>query len=56
VIVGVERLRHKDEALATQVAAQLLDNAMVAAGLIEDPRAVLGRLNLLLEKLLPNVG
>ena len=56
VIVGVERLRHKDEALATQVAAQLLDNAMVAAGLIEDPRAVLGRLNLLLEKLLPSVG
>ncbi|NBV86346.1 MAG: molecular chaperone HtpG [Verrucomicrobia bacterium] len=54
VIVGVERLRHKDEALAKQVAAQLLDNAMVAAGLIEDPRAVLGRLNQLLEKLLPN--
>jgi TNF receptor-associated protein 1 len=53
VIVGVERLRHKDEALAKQVAAQLLDNAMVAAGLIEDPRAVLGRLNSLLEKLLP---
>ena len=53
IIAGVEHLRHSDEALARQVANQLLDNAMVAAGLIEDPRVVLGRLNQLLEKLLP---
>jgi hypothetical protein len=32
---------------------QLLENAMVAAGLTEDPRAMLARLNQLLEKLLP---
>ncbi len=53
IVAGLERLRHTDEPLAKQVATQLLENAMVSAGLIEDPRAVLGRLNLLLEKLLP---
>lgn len=53
-IVGqIERLRHSNAPLAAQVAAQLLDNALVSAGLIEDPRAVFGRLNVLLEKLLP---
>jgi molecular chaperone HtpG len=53
-IVGqIERLRHSNGPLAAQVAAQLLDNALVSAGLIEDPRAVFGRLNALLEKLLP---
>ena len=31
---------------------QIYDNALVAAGLLEDPRAMLGRLNGLLEKLL----
>jgi molecular chaperone HtpG len=56
IIAGVERLRHTDEALAKQVATQLLDNAMVAAGLIEDPRVVLGRLTQRLEKLLPTRG
>jgi hypothetical protein len=30
----------------------VFDNALVAAGLLEDPRAMLGRLNSLLEKLL----
>jgi molecular chaperone HtpG len=53
VIAGLERLRHSDEALAKQLAGQLLDNAMVSAGLIEDPRAVFARLNHLLEKLIP---
>ena len=53
IMAGLEALRHSDEALAKQVAGQLLDNAMVSAGMIEDPRVVFGRLNLLLEKLLP---
>ncbi|MEI7776294.1 MAG: molecular chaperone HtpG, partial [Verrucomicrobiota bacterium] len=53
IITGLEQLRHSDEALAKQVAGQLLDNAMVSAGLIEDPRAVFARLNHLLEKLIP---
>jgi len=53
IIAGLERLRHSDEGLAKQLAGQLLDNAMVSAGLIEDPRAVFSRLNHLLEKLIP---
>ena len=35
-----------------QVAEQIFDNALVAAGLLEDPRAMLARLNSLLERLL----
>jgi hypothetical protein len=45
-------MRSKDAALAASVAEQILDNARVAAGLLEDPRAMLTRLNSLLEKVL----
>jgi molecular chaperone HtpG len=53
IIRKLDGLRHSDADLAKQVGVQLLENAMVAAGLTEDPRAMLGRLNQLLEKLLP---
>ena len=52
IVVGLDRLRGQDEALARQLGAQLFENARVAAGLVEDPRVMLGRLNELLEKLL----
>ncbi len=52
MIARLEAMRHTDAALAAQVAEQILDNSLVAAGLLEDPRAMLGRLNGLLEKLL----
>ena len=52
VIVGLDKVRRADAALAVTVAEQLLDNALVAAGLLEDPRAMLGRLNDLLERVL----
>jgi hypothetical protein len=45
-------MRQKDAALATSVAEQILDNSRVAAGQLEDPRAMLARLNQLLEKVL----
>jgi TNF receptor-associated protein 1 len=45
-------IRQSDPALAGEVAEQIFDNSLVAAGLLEDPRAMLGRLNSLLEKLL----
>ncbi len=45
-------IRQSDPALAGEVAEQIFDNALVAAGLLEDPRTMLGRLNSLLEKLL----
>ena len=52
MIVRLEQMRHTDPALAAQVAEQVFDDALLAAGLLEDPRTMLGRLNSLLEKLL----
>ena len=45
-------MRQTDEALAAKVAEQVHDTARVAAGLLDDPRAMLKRLNELLEKVL----
>jgi molecular chaperone HtpG len=52
IITRLEAMRHKDAALATSVAEQVVDNARVAAGLLEDPRTMLNRLNQLLEQVL----
>jgi TNF receptor-associated protein 1 len=52
MIVRLEKTRHTDKPLAEQVAEQIFDNALVSAGLLEDPRAMLARLNSLLEKVL----
>jgi TNF receptor-associated protein 1 len=52
IVSRLDSARQKDPALAASVAEQVLDNARVAAGLLEDPRAMLNRLNQLLEKVL----
>lgn len=52
VIARLEKMRHADGALAAKVAEQVLDNAKAAAGLLEDPRTMLNRLNDLLERVL----
>jgi len=52
IMSRLDAMRQKDAVLAGSVAEQLLDNARVAAGLLEDPRAMLTRLNQLLEKVL----
>jgi TNF receptor-associated protein 1 len=52
IMARLDAMRQQDAALAGSVAEQLLDNARVAAGLLEDPRAMLTRLNTLLEKVL----
>ena len=52
ILVRLAQERQADPALAAKVAEQLLDNARVAAGLLEDPRAMLQRLNELLERVL----
>jgi len=52
VIVQLDQIRAKNPSLAEQVAEQVYDNARVAAGVLEDPRAMLKRLNELLEKVL----
>ena len=52
ILTRLEAARQREPELAASVAEQLLDNARVAAGLLEDPRAMLKRLNQLLEKVL----
>jgi len=52
IMSRLDAVRQKDVALAASVAEQVLDNARVAAGLLEDPRSMLSRLNQLLEKVL----
>jgi molecular chaperone HtpG len=52
MLIRLNTIRQSDATLAGEVAEQIFDNALVAAGLLEDPRAMLGRLNGLLEKLL----
>ena len=52
LIARLEAVRQTDVALAASVADQILDNARVAAGLLEDPRTMLTRLNTLLERVL----
>lgn len=50
LIKSLYGLHKKDPELAASLAEQLLDNALVMAGLVEDPRLVLSNLNKLLEK------
>ncbi len=52
IMARLDAMRQKDATLAGSVAEQILDNARVAAGVLEDPRAMLTRLNTLLEKVL----
>ena len=52
LIARLDGMRQQDATLAASVAEQLLDNARVAAGLLEDPSAMAARLNSLLEKVL----
>jgi HSP90 family molecular chaperone len=56
MMVQLEKARQGDADLAKQIAEQVFDNAMMAAGLLEDPRAMVGRINALLEKLLAKEG
>lgn len=52
IMLRLDSMRQKDSPLAASVAEQVLDNARVAAGLLDDPRAMLQRLNGLLERVL----
>jgi molecular chaperone HtpG len=52
IIVRLEAARQKDTAFAGDIAATILDQARVAAGVMEDPRALLKRMNALLERVL----
>jgi HSP90 family molecular chaperone len=50
IIIRLNSIRQSDPALAGKITEQLYDNALVAAGLLEDPRSMLTRLNELLEQ------
>ena len=52
IMTRLEAMRLKDATLAAEVAEQVFDNARVAAGILEDPRIMLKRLNQILEKVL----
>ena len=56
MMARLEKMRHVDVALAAKVAEQIFDNARMAAGLLEDPREMLNRVNELLEQLLASKG
>lgn len=53
VIKNIETLRGTDEALAKLVLEQLYDNALLAAGLLDNPRAMANRLNDILSRVKP---
>jgi TNF receptor-associated protein 1 len=52
ILARLEVMRQTESDLARIVAEQILDNARVAAGLLEDPRTMLKRLNDLLARVL----
>ncbi|MEI7729869.1 MAG: molecular chaperone HtpG [Verrucomicrobiota bacterium] len=52
IICHLNKMRLADASLAALVAEQLLDNARMAAGVLEDPRHMVKRMNELLEKVL----
>ena len=52
IIARLEVMRQKDPAFAAEVTEQVLDSARIAAGVLEDPRAMLKRMNHLLERVL----
>jgi len=52
IVTRLAKERLADAPLAAIVAEQVFDNALVAAGLLEDPRTMLKRLNELLERVL----
>jgi molecular chaperone HtpG len=52
IMIRLDQMRQSNAGLASKVAEQLLDNARVSAGLLEDPRLMIHRLNELLEQVL----
>ncbi|XP_046852743.1 heat shock protein 75 kDa, mitochondrial-like isoform X2 [Xenia sp. Carnegie-2017] len=52
VIRKLHSIMDSDPKLAKLVAEQLYDNALISAGLVNDPRPMVSRLNVLLEKVL----
>jgi molecular chaperone HtpG len=54
MMVGLDGFRITNAEVAKQVAEQIYDNALIAAGLLEDPQPMLKRMNALLEQVVKN--
>jgi TNF receptor-associated protein 1 len=54
IVIGLAALSETDATVARDIAEQLIDNALVGAGLMDDPRTMLPRLNRVLELALKN--
>lgn len=54
MLVGLEAFRQANPEVAGQVAEQIYDNALIAAGLFDDPQSMLKRINTLLEQVVKN--
>lgn len=52
LIKKLNQLREREPELAQLLVDQIYENAMIAAGLVDDPRGMVGRLNDLLVKAL----
>ena len=52
LIKGLAEVREKDESFARLAAEQIYDNALIAAGLLEDPRQMVERMYSILERAL----
>ncbi|PWA00758.1 hypothetical protein BB558_003224 [Smittium angustum] len=50
IIIGLYEMKSKNPELATKVAEQLFDNALVSAGIMDDPRVMVRRLNSILSQ------
>jgi molecular chaperone HtpG len=51
MLVGLENARRERPEISKQIAEQIYDNSLISAGLLEDPQAMLKRINSLLEQL-----
>jgi HSP90 family molecular chaperone len=54
MLVGLDGFRKESPEVAKQVAEQIYDNALIAAGLLDDPQSMLKRMNALLEQVVKN--
>ncbi|HEY5954527.1 MAG TPA: molecular chaperone HtpG [Terrimicrobiaceae bacterium] len=54
MLVGLEAFRQANPEMAGQVSEQIYDNALIAAGLLDDPQSMLKRINTLLEQVVKN--
>jgi len=52
IMLELFKIKEADEGIAKIVAEQVFDNALVAAGILDDSRVMLPRLNGLLERVL----